>query len=129
MKTPTRASATRTFARTSTRTSTRPKGTRTAAPDRPARGMQAVGVRELKASLSAFLRRVGDGESLIVTDRGRPVARLSPPDIPEGILRLMREGKLIWSGRKPDFDQFPLAKLRGPGPTLSEILIEDRHKG
>lgn len=84
-------------------------------------------MRELKTSLSGYLRKVEAGDSFVVTDRGRAVARLSPPDIPEGILRLMREGKLVWSGRKPDFDRFPLVKL-GPGPTLSEILIADRHR-
>lgn len=96
-------------------------------PPGPVDRTQTVGVRELKSSLSAFLRRVGDGESLIVTDRGRPVARLSPPDIPEGILRMMREGKLVWSGRKPNFDELPPVKL-GPGPSLSDVLIEMRHE-
>ncbi|MGH7324149.1 MAG: type II toxin-antitoxin system Phd/YefM family antitoxin [Candidatus Rokuibacteriota bacterium] len=35
--------------------------------------MTAVGVRELKNRLSAFLRRVTEGERIVVTDRGRPV--------------------------------------------------------
>lgn len=37
-----------------------------------------VGVKELKARLSEFLARVEGGEDLVVTDRGRPVARLVP---------------------------------------------------
>jgi prevent-host-death family protein len=89
---------------------------------------ETVGVRDLKASLSAYLRRVHKGESLLVTDRGKPVARLSPPDIPEGILRMMREGKLTWSGRKPDFSQLPRVRLRGKGPTLSDMIIAERHE-
>jgi prevent-host-death family protein len=36
-----------------------------------------VGVRELKNNLSRYLDRVQQGEEVIVTDRGRPVARLS----------------------------------------------------
>lgn len=101
---------------------------RRAEPPAPVDRTQTVGVRELKSSLSAFLRRVGDGESLIVTDRGRPVARLSPPDIPEGILRMMREGRLSWSGRKPDLSRLPTVRLRGDGPTLSDMIIAERHE-
>jgi prevent-host-death family protein len=36
-----------------------------------------VGIRELKNSLSKYIERVRNGEEVIVTDRGRPVARLS----------------------------------------------------
>jgi prevent-host-death family protein len=39
-----------------------------------------VGVRELKNQLSRYLGRVQDGEEVIVTERGRPIARLSPID-------------------------------------------------
>ncbi len=39
-----------------------------------------VGIRELKNHLSRYLNRVQDGEDVIVTDRGRPVARLSAVD-------------------------------------------------
>jgi prevent-host-death family protein len=35
-----------------------------------------IGVRELKAKLSEYLSYVSAGESIIVTDRGRPIARL-----------------------------------------------------
>jgi prevent-host-death family protein len=37
-----------------------------------------VGVRELKQHLSAYLKRVADGETLQITDRGVPVAVISP---------------------------------------------------
>lgn len=37
-----------------------------------------VAVRELKAQLSAYLRRAAAGEVITVTDRGRPVATLGP---------------------------------------------------
>ena len=39
-----------------------------------------VGVRDLKNNLSRYLGRVQDGEEVIVTDRGRPVARLAALD-------------------------------------------------
>lgn len=42
-----------------------------------------VGIRELKNGLSKYIDRVRSGEEVIVTDRGRPVARLSPIDASE----------------------------------------------
>ena len=38
-----------------------------------------LGVRELKAKLSAALQRAAAGEMITVTDRGRPIAVLGPP--------------------------------------------------
>lgn len=40
--------------------------------------MERIGVRELRQHASRYLERVVRGESLEVTDRGRPVARLVP---------------------------------------------------
>lgn len=40
--------------------------------------METIGVRELRQHASRYLARVANGESLEVTDRGRPVARLIP---------------------------------------------------
>ncbi len=40
--------------------------------------MDSIGVRELRQHASRYLERVAHGESLVVTDRGRPVARLVP---------------------------------------------------
>ena len=39
-----------------------------------------VGVRDLKTHLSAYLERVRSGETVIVTTRGKPVARLAPDE-------------------------------------------------
>jgi prevent-host-death family protein len=41
--------------------------------------MASVGVRELRQRASDLLRRVDKGETIVVTDRGRTVALLSPP--------------------------------------------------
>jgi prevent-host-death family protein len=43
------------------------------------RGMKVVGIRELKARLSEYIRRIRAGEVVLVTDRGRVVAELRPP--------------------------------------------------
>lgn len=86
---------------------------------------ERVGVRDLKASLSAYLRRVSEGESVVVTDHGRPVARLIPPDVPESLSRLIRAGRLNWTGRRLAPARVR-PKLRGRGPTLSQIVLRDR---
>jgi len=53
--------------------------------------MASVGVRELRQRASELLRRVEAGETIEVTDRGRPVALLAP--IPEaGPLERLRAG-------------------------------------
>jgi prevent-host-death family protein len=86
--------------------------------------MERVGVRELKASLSRYLARVREGETIEVTDRGRPVARIVPVGIPEDLARLMAEGKVTWSGR-PFRPPKKVFKLK-PGPPISDYISEDR---
>ena len=55
-----------------------------------------VGVRELRQNLSVHLARVTAGETLEVTDRGQPVALLTPLAAGETLVaRLRREGRLI----------------------------------
>jgi prevent-host-death family protein len=54
--------------------------------------MNQVGVRELRQNLSRYLSEVKEGESFVVTERGREVARLSPSGPPDSPLaRLVAE--------------------------------------
>jgi prevent-host-death family protein len=56
--------------------------------------MASVGVRELRQRASELLRRVEGGESIEITDRGRPVAVLVPlPEDP--VERLKASGDLL----------------------------------
>ncbi|MBM4362076.1 MAG: type II toxin-antitoxin system prevent-host-death family antitoxin [Deltaproteobacteria bacterium] len=85
-----------------------------------------VGVRELKAHLSSVLRRVGAGETLMVTDRSRPLALMVKAPRPGAgeILRLIAgTGRVAWSGGKPR------GLLRAPrvkGTTIAAAVVEDR---
>ena len=45
---------------------------------------RTVGARELKTRLGTYLRQVMAGASLLVTERGRPVAELRPVQAPHG---------------------------------------------
>lgn len=79
-----------------------------------------VGVADLKAHLSAHLRRVQDGETIVVTDRDRPVAKLVPAEEGASGIVIRRARK---PGRLQDVKLPPPANLkRDP----VEILLEQR---
>jgi len=46
--------------------------------------MRTAGVREARQHLSALLEEVKKGREVVITERGRPVAKLVPPDRPRG---------------------------------------------
>lgn len=88
--------------------------------------MATVGIRELKNRLSDFMKRAANGERITVTDRGRPVAMISPPmDTPEDerIAAMLREGIAKWGSGKPRGSPRPV-KIKGR--PISDIVIEER---
>ena len=86
-----------------------------------------MGIRELKAHLSRHLKRVRSGARLMVTERGRSVATISPVDTPADVAwahRLVAEGRAHWSGGKPVGIPRP-ARVTGER-TVSAAVLEDR---
>ncbi len=89
---------------------------------------KVVGVRELRQHLSRYLAEVKEGESFMVTERGREVARLTPsgpPDSPLGRL-IAERGATV-----PTADLAALgAPERGPvkGPPSKTVLEELREE-
>jgi len=85
--------------------------------------MERVGVRELRRQASAILRRVAAGETIEVTDRGRPVAVLSQ-SMPSGLARLEREGLL----RRGEGDLLAIQPIRLPAGVKppSQMVDEGR---
>ncbi len=92
--------------------------------------MQKVGSREFKNRMGRYLRAVRQGQTLVLTDRGKPVAKVSPPDqqarseptLMDVLKRLEAEGKLRLAKR-------PLGKFRAvkvKGKPVSQTIIEDR---
>lgn len=63
---------------------------------------KTVKIAELKAKLSAYLRRAQKGERITVLDRDEPIATLGPVDAPQltGIARLIAEG-VVTPAREP----------------------------
>ena len=88
--------------------------------------MTSVGVRALKSQLSAYLARVAAGEHVTVTDRGRPVATISPADeapAPEWLRSVVAEGRARWSGGKPM--GLP-TRVPVRGKRASQTVLDDR---
>ncbi len=89
-------------------------------------GERQVGIRELKSRLSQYLRDVKAGATVVVTERGVPVARLVPDAVsPERRLRALKEsGAIVWSGRGLGTAE-PEARAH-EGVEVGDILVEDR---
>jgi len=88
--------------------------------------MNAVGVRDLKNRLSHHLKRVRGGARLTVTERGRPIATLSPVEEKDDLAwlhRMVAEGRAHWNGGKPKGSKNP---PRVRGQRVSDMVIEDR---
>jgi prevent-host-death family protein len=75
--------------------------------------MTTVGVRELRQRASELLRQVEAGETIEITDRGRPVAVLAPLPDRSPIERLTAAGDLLPG--QHDLDDLPDPLPLGPG--------------
>jgi prevent-host-death family protein len=88
----------------------------------------SVGSRELKTRLGTYLRQVRDGATLIVTDRGRPVAELRPLERYQGgaeaRLRELAALGVVSGGVGERVPLAPFEPIRGA--SLSQAIIEDR---
>ena len=89
--------------------------------------METVGIRELKTHLSRHLKRVRSGARLLITERGRSIATITPVEAPADVgwaHQLVAEGRAHWNGGKPAGARKPV-KLRGKR-TASSVVLEDR---
>jgi prevent-host-death family protein len=83
-----------------------------------------VGIRELRDNLTAFMRRVRNGETLEVTHDGEPVALISP-FAQSTVDRLVASGLATSPRRRFDVRRIKFRPVTGP-MTASEALQEDR---
>jgi len=83
-----------------------------------------VGIRELKNGLSGYIDRVRAGEEVIVTDRGRPVARLSPLDTArDQLAELVAEGIVTAPTSAKRHQPGPRIKAKG---NVSDLAADQR---
>ncbi len=92
--------------------------------------MKMVGVAELKAKLSEYLDSVKAGEEVVVTERGKPVARLSRPDPVSGeVEELVKSGVARPPRKKLPTDFFTSVRPEDPDGSILESLIDERREG
>ncbi len=86
------------------------------------RGGYEVGVRDLHDRLSEHLERVQEGSEIVVTRRGRPIARLSAIDADDPLQELVRQG-LVTAPKAARRPARPRVKARGP---VSDLVADQR---
>jgi prevent-host-death family protein len=91
--------------------------------------MISAGIKEVKNNLSRFLARVKAGDEILVTERGRPVARIVSENherrsIREALGGLVQKGLIVLPSRSIMKDDIVAVENRGK--PVSEMVIEDR---
>ena len=99
--------------------------------------MKTATISQTKNSLSALLDRVRHGETVLITDRSRPVARLEPvasaaeagPD--EGRLARLERAGIIRRARRARLDE--IVRVAPPAPEsggdIVAVLLDERRTG
>lgn len=85
--------------------------------------MNTIGIRELKQNASEVIKRVSAGEWLVVTDRGRPVAQISPINS-SALGRLVDAGQVRLATGEVSSLPAPLKSPRGV--SLAQMIIDER---
>ena len=91
--------------------------------------MISAGVKDVKNNLSRLLARVKAGEEVLITERGRPVARIvkennEAKSIRAALEPLVRKGLITLPGRSILKDGISAVEV--PGKPVSDMVIEDR---
>ncbi len=84
-----------------------------------------VGIRELKNGLSGYIDRVRNGEEVIVTDRGRPVARLSSLDAAHDHLAELVAAGIVRAPTSGKRRHVPKRRITSEG-TVSDLVADQR---
>jgi antitoxin (DNA-binding transcriptional repressor) of toxin-antitoxin stability system len=87
----------------------------------------AVGVRELRDHLSAYLERVKGGETFTVTEHGRPIAKLVRDDPGRArLLELAAQGRVtLPTGPRVPWADIPQVRYDG---SIQELMDEIRRE-
>lgn len=81
-----------------------------------------VGVRELRDKLSRHLANVQEGQTVTVTDHGRPIARIVPVQRPTKLEQLREEGRIRPARKRKQPAPQPIAATG----TVSDLIDEQR---
>ena len=91
--------------------------------------MISAGIKDVKNNLSRLLVQVKAGEDILITERGRPVARIVKENHGDKYLRaalgpLVQRGLIALPSRSIMKDR--ISAVEAPGKPVSEMVIEDR---
>jgi len=81
-----------------------------------------VGIRDLKNNLSRHLKSVKGGETITITDHGKPVARIEPIDGISPLDRLIAEGR-VTPAKGPRVELPDLVEVEG---SVVELVDQQR---
>jgi prevent-host-death family protein len=95
--------------------------------------MKTATVLKFKASLSEYLRSVKAGEDVMITERGRPIARLSPavsPDVvADRLIEMEKHGLIkLGSGKLPK-GFWNLPRPKDPNGLVAKAALQEREQG
>jgi len=95
--------------------------------------MKTTAISELKAHLSDYLKQVKSGGEVLVTDRGKPVARIVPISNKTrsrgSFSRMEKEGLIkLGSGKLPN-DFWTMPRAEDPQGLVLKALLEERENG
>ena len=95
--------------------------------------MTTATVSKLKASLSEYLRRVKAGEEVLVSERGRPIAKLVPvtgaDTLPDHLAEMARQGLARVGSRRLSRAFWSLPRPKDPKGGVLGALLEEREQG
>jgi prevent-host-death family protein len=85
-----------------------------------------VGIRELKANLSAYIAKMQKGQTIVITSHGKVLGQLMPrkeeEDIEARIKALVEAGVILWNGKK--LKPVKPVTLNKSDKLASDIIVE-----
>jgi prevent-host-death family protein len=89
-------------------------------------------VSKLKATLSKYLRSVKAGEEVLITERGRPIAKLAPAEtsemLPDHLIEMEKQGLIkLGSGKLPK-GFWKLPRPKDPKGLVAKAVLREREE-
>ena len=95
--------------------------------------MKTATVSKLKASLSKYLRSVKAGEEVLVTERGRPIAKLTPAQrseiLEDDLIEMEKEGLIKLGPGKLPKGFWELPRPKDPKGLVAKTVLREREEG
>ena len=93
--------------------------------------MQEAGIKEIKNNLSRYLAKVKMGEEILITERGKPIARIIKESdrntsIRNALASLIQKGLIVMPSQSMNKAKPP--QVKASGQPASGMVIEDRRR-